>query len=99
MSNSQIPAQRHLFHLKKSAKALELAINTVMIMVVLLVLVIIVLVIVGRTSSNLNIAGSDQINLTGKTTECQLLCYDCCRKDNPIIACSKLKYKSCNCAC
>lgn len=63
----------------KRRKGMELAINTIMIMVVLLVLVVIVLMLVGRTGANLNDAGGDQMNITSKTTECQLLCYKCCR--------------------
>lgn len=66
----------------KRRKGMELAINTIMIMVVLLVLVVIVLMLVGRTGANLNDAGADQMNITSKTTECQLLCYKCCGGDD-----------------
>jgi len=47
------------------------------ILVILLVLV--VLILVSRGASNFTDIGDDKIGIAGDTSECEILCWECCR--------------------
>ena len=54
-----------------------LPINMVVMLVVLLVLA--VLILVSRGGSNFTDFGEDKIGIAGDTSECERLCWECCR--------------------
>lgn len=58
---------------------MELPINTVVILVVLLVLMAVVLILVSRGGNNFVDFGEDNIGIAGDTSECEILCWECCR--------------------
>ena len=58
---------------------MELPINMVVILVVLLVLMAVVLIFVSRGGSNFTDFGEDKIGIAGDTSECEILCWECCR--------------------
>ncbi len=53
---------------------MELPINTVIILVVL-----VVLILVSRASYNYLDVGEDKIDTSGSITNCEILCWECCR--------------------
>lgn len=61
-------------------KGMELSINTIVILVVLLVLV--VLILVSRGGSNFTDFGGEKIGIAGDVSECERLCWECCRGDD-----------------
>ena len=58
---------------------MELPIKTVVILVVLLVLVLVVLILVSRTAYDFSDVGEDKIDVAGSVTNCEILCWECCR--------------------
>ena len=78
---------------------MALAINTIVILVILLVLVLVVLILVSRGGSNFTDLAEDKIDTGGSVTNCEILCWECCRDpDEPDCANPfKLKYKLCDC--
>lgn len=58
---------------------MELPINTIVILVVLLVLVAVVLILVSRGGSNFTDFGEDKIGIAEDVSECERLCWECCR--------------------
>ncbi len=62
----------------KRRKGMELPINTLIILVMLLVLVVVVLILVSRGASNFTDIGEDKIGIAGDTSECEILCWECC---------------------
>ena len=68
--------------LSKKRKGMELPINTLVILVMLLVLVVVVLILVSRGASNFTDIGEDKIGIAGDTSECEILCWECCRGDD-----------------
>ena len=81
---------------------MELPINTVVILVVLLVLMAVVLILVSRGGSNFTDFGGDKIEIAGDTSECERLCWECCRIDT-VEYCNNPLFHSetvgCNCIC
>ena len=57
---------------------MELPINTIVILIVLLVLVV-VLILVSRGGNNFTDIGGDKIGIAGYVSECEGLCWECCR--------------------
>ena len=88
--------------LSKKRKGMELPINTVVILVILLVLVLVVLILVSRASYNFLDVGEDKIDASGSITNCEILCWECCRIDTTE-RCNDPLYHSktigCNCIC
>lgn len=58
---------------------MELPINTIVILVLLIVLVAVLLIILSRSGSNFTDLGGDNIGIGGDTSECEGLCWECCR--------------------
>lgn len=78
---------------------MELPINTVVILVVLLVLMAVVLILVSRGGSNFTDIGEDKIGIAGDTSECEILCWECCRKE-PVGICDYIpSQEKCGCPC
>ncbi len=60
---------------------MELPINTIVILVVLLVLVAVVLILVSRGGNMFSDLGGEKIGIAGDTSECERLCWECCRSE------------------
>ena len=79
---------------------MELPINTVVILVMLLVLIVVVLILVSRGASNFTDIGEDKIGIAGDTSECEMLCWECCRgltdscDDGPVF---QQDWRNCGC--
>lgn len=58
---------------------MKILINSVVILVVLLVLVVIVLILVSRSRNMFSYFGGDKIEIAGDASECERLCWECCR--------------------
>lgn len=78
---------------------MELPINTVVILVILLVLVVVVLILVSRGGNMFSDLGVEKIGIAGDTSECKMLCWECCRKDDPVAACQVPSYDLCQFTC
>ena len=63
----------------RKRNGMELPINTIIILVMLLVLVVVVLTLVSRGGSNFTDLGVDKIGIAGDVSECEILCWECCR--------------------
>ena len=85
----------------KRRKGMELPINTLIILVMLLVLVVVVLILVSRGASNFTDIGEDKIGIAGDTSECEILCWECCHGDEQL-DCGNPQFNvdlsACNCA-
>ena len=73
------------------------------ICIVLLVLLAIMLILISSGGSNFVNFGEDKIGVGDRTgdgvSEYGRLCWECCRKDYPAIACSNFPYNQCDCSC
>lgn len=79
---------------------MELPINTIVILVVLLVLVAVVLILVSRGGNMFSDFGGDKIEIGGDVSECEILCWECCRALPTIGKCEKPVINAqCNCLC
>ncbi len=65
--------------LSRKRKGMEMAINTTVMLVVLLVLLLVLLLFVSRGSDKYTGVGVDKIEDGGDFTNCQVLCWRCCR--------------------
>ena len=78
---------------------MELPINTIVVLIVLLVALAIMLILITRSGTDLVDIGGVKIEGAGGASECQRLCWECCRDvdetdcANP----NKYAYKLCNC--
>jgi len=81
---------------------MELPINTVVILIVLLVLVIVVLILVSRGGNVFTDFGGEKIETGGDVSECEILCWECCRYIEDQTVCGTpldLDYDTSNCNC
>jgi hypothetical protein len=76
----------------------ELAMSTIVILVVLLVLMSILLILLSGNGSRFSDFGGEKIADGSDTTECEMICYNCCRSDR--LDCgltAPQTIKKCNC--
>ncbi len=86
--------------LSKKRKGMELPINTLVILIMLLVLIVVVLILVSRGASNFTDIGEDKIDTSGDVTNCEILCWECCRAPPTIGKCEKpIINAQCDCLC
>ncbi len=83
----------------KKRKGMELPINTIVILIVLLVALAIMLILITRSGADLVDIGGTKIEGAGGASECQQLCWSCCRAEDPVTECNLPYYKNCNCIC
>lgn len=79
---------------------MKILINSVVILVVLLVLVVIVLILVSRSRNMFSYFGGDMIEIAGDASECERLCWECCRGPPIVGESGDLQINDqCNCLC
>jgi len=81
--------------LSKRRKGMELPINTIVILVVLLVLVVVVLILVSRGGNVFTDFGGEKIDIGGDVSECERLCWECCRGIQN--SCDDYTFLNCGC--
>ena len=74
---------------------MELALNTIIILVVLLVLVVVVLILVSRGGNVFTDFGGEKIGIAGDVSECEMLCWECCRGNEN--SCDDITGNNCGC--
>ena len=78
---------------------MELPINTIVILIVLLVALAIMLILITRSGHDLVDIGGTKIEGAGGASECQQLCWECCRKE-PVGICDYIPtQEKCGCSC
>ena len=62
-------------------------------------LLAVVLILIFRGASNFTDLGGDKIGIAGDVSECERLCWECCRAEDPVNECNRPQYVSCECSC
>ena len=83
----------------KKRKGMELPINTIVILIVLLVALAIMLILITRSGADLVDIGGVKIEGAGGASECQQLCWSCCRAEDPVNECQIPPSDLCSCVC